>query len=54
MKRSGNHVCQLPIPKGVFEREVFISCGRSMLKRFQMNGRRLDGEEVADRLLLTY
>jgi DNA adenine methylase len=54
MKRSGNHVCALPIPRGLFEREVFISCGRSMLKRFQMNGQSLEGEDVADRLLLTY
>lgn len=54
MKRSGNHVCILPIPKGLFVREIFITCGRSMLKRFQMNGQTLEGEEVADRLLLTY
>jgi len=53
-KRSGDHVCALPIPKGLFEREVFISCGRSMLKRFQMNGQSLERECVADRLLLTY
>jgi DNA adenine methylase len=54
MKRSGNHLCALPIPKGLFERESFISCGRSMLKRFQMNGQSLETEGVADRLLLTY
>ncbi|HUS47322.1 MAG TPA: Dam family site-specific DNA-(adenine-N6)-methyltransferase [Phycisphaerae bacterium] len=53
-KRSGNLICSLPIPRGLFEREVFISCGRSMLKRFQMNGRSLEGEGVSDRLLLTY
>ena len=53
-KRSGSHVCDLPIPDGLFEREVFVSCGRSMLKRFQMNGQSLEGETVADRLLLTY
>lgn len=53
-KRSGRHACGLPIPCGLFEREVFIRCGRSMLKRFQMNGRSLEGEIVADRLLLTY
>jgi len=53
-KRSGSHVCDLPIPNGLFEREVFVSCGPSMLKRFQMNGRSLEGECVADRLLLTY
>ncbi len=53
-KRSGNHLCKLPLPKGLFERELFISIGRSMLKRFQMNGSSLEHEEVADRLLLTY
>src|SRR5712691_1736730 len=54
MKRSGNKICDLPIPDGLFEREIFIECGRSMLKRFQMGGKSLDQEHVADRLLLTY
>jgi DNA adenine methylase len=53
-KRSGDLVCNIPIPPRVFEREVFIQCGRSMLKRFQMNGKTLEGELVRDRLLLTY
>lgn len=53
-KRSGSLVCDLPIPEGLFEREVFVNCGRSMLKRFQMNGKTLEDEIVADRLLLTY
>ncbi len=53
-KRSGELLCELPIPEGLFEREVFVNCGRSMLKRFQMNGRSLEHEVVADRLLLTY
>ncbi|MCC7085617.1 MAG: Dam family site-specific DNA-(adenine-N6)-methyltransferase [Pirellulales bacterium] len=53
-KRSGNHVCDLPIPDSLFEREVFVDCGRSMLKRFQMNGKTLEHEVVSDRLLLTY
>ncbi|MGH9658369.1 MAG: DNA adenine methylase, partial [Bryobacteraceae bacterium] len=53
-KRSGKFICELPIPDGLFEREIFINCGRSMLKRFQMNGRTLEEEVVADRLLLTY
>jgi DNA adenine methylase len=53
-KRSGKHFCELPIPHGLFERELFIDCGRSMLKRFQMNGRTLEHEVVADRLLLTF
>jgi DNA adenine methylase len=53
-KRSGDRVCEVPIPVGLFEREVFVNCGRSMLRRFQMSGRTLEGEVVADRLLLTY
>ena len=53
-KRSGDLVCDLPIPPGLFEREVLIDCGRSMLRRLQMSGQTLEGEVVADRLLLTY
>jgi DNA adenine methylase len=53
-KKSGNHVCDLPLPNGLFERELLIRCGRSMLKRFQMSGQSLESEVVADRLLLTY
>ena len=53
-KRSGKHVCELPIPKGVFARELFIDVGRSMLKRFQMDGQTLEHEVVSDRLLLTF
>lgn len=53
-KRSGNLICDLPLPRGLFEREVMIDIGHSMLKRFQMNGKTLDGERVSDRLLLTY
>jgi DNA adenine methylase len=53
-KRSGEMLCELPIPKGLFAREVFVNCGRSMLKRFQMNGTNVKREVVADRLLLTH
>lgn len=53
-KRSGNVICDVQIPDGLFEREILVNCGRSMLKRFQMNGRTLDHEVVADRLLLTF
>lgn len=54
VKRSGNRMCNVPIPAGLFEREVFVNCGRSMLRRFQMGGQTLEGEVVADRLLLTF
>jgi DNA adenine methylase len=53
-KKSGQILTNLPLPDGLFEREVFVSLGRSMLKRFQMSGRSLEAEVVADRLLLTY
>ncbi len=53
-KRSGSFLVDLPIPDGLFEQEVFVNCGRSMLRRFQMGGQTLENEIVADRLLLTY
>lgn len=53
-KKSGSYVCDVPIPPSLFEREAVVNCGRSMLRRFQMGGQTLEGEIVADRLLLTY
>lgn len=46
--------CDIPLCEGLFERQVFLDCGQSMLKRFQMNGLSLEDEVVHDRLLLTY
>lgn len=53
-KKSGNHICEVHIPAGLFCRELYIDCGRSMLRRFQLEGQTLQSELVADRLLLTY
>jgi DNA adenine methylase len=53
-KRSGDKICNIPIPAGVFETEATVNCGRSMLRRFQMAGQTLENEIVSDRLLLTY
>lgn len=53
-KFSGEKLCDVPIPLGIFEREEFVTVGRSMLKRFQMDGKTLESHEVTDRLLLTY
>lgn len=53
-KFSGKKICDLPIPDGLFKQELFINLGRSMLKRFQMDGKTLEDHHVADRLLLTY
>ena len=53
-KKSGAKKISLPIPEGLFEREAIINVGRSMLRRFQMDGLSLEGEVVTDRLLLTW
>lgn len=53
-KKSGRELCAIVPSKHLFEREVFIDIGRSMLRRFQMSGETLEDEEVADRLSLTY
>lgn len=53
-KKSGNKTVELPIPPGLFEKEVMVRCGVSMLRRFQRQGQTLSDELVSDRLLLTY
>jgi DNA adenine methylase len=53
-KKSGGTYCDLPLPEGLFEREIMLHVGRSMLRRFQMGGQTMEAEEVRDRLLLTY
>jgi DNA adenine methylase len=53
-KKSGNQLCDIPIPSGLFAREEMVSVGRSMLRRFQMVGESLENELVRDRLLLTH
>lgn len=53
-KKSGAKACSVPVPDGLFESECVVNCGRSMLRRFQMEGRTLESEVVADRLLLTW
>lgn len=53
-KKSGDKRVDLPIPEGLFDREVYVHLGRSMLRRFQMDGQTLESEYVSDRLLLSY
>lgn len=53
-KKSGNNIVRIEPPAGLFQREALVNCGRSMLRRFQMDGQTLEAELVADRLLLTY
>src|SRR5690606_31489061 len=37
-KKSGETLCDLAIPEGLFEEEIYVNLGRSMLRRFQMGG----------------
>jgi len=53
-KKSGRDVVDIAPPEGLFAKEVQVHCGRSMLRRFQMDGRTLEAEHVSDRLLLTH
>ena len=42
------------IPAGLFEREVLINCGTSMIDRLQNAGKEMINEVVHDKLLLTW
>lgn len=54
IKKSGSKNIDLSVPGGLFEEEVFIDCGHSMLRRFQKDGLTMVGERVKERLLLTW
>lgn len=53
-KKSGKSIVSVDPPHGLFEAEAFIDVGRSMLRRFQLDGQTLEHERVSDRLLITY
>ena len=53
-KKSGQQECGFSFPANLFAREVDVHLGRSMLRRFQMEGQTLEDEKVTDRLLLTH
>ena len=53
-KKSGSRVIELDMPSGLFERELFVNNGSSMLRRFQKKDEIMIGEDVHDRLLLTW
>jgi DNA adenine methylase len=53
-KRSGDWLCNVAIPQGLFAKDREVKLGRSMLRRFQMAGQTLESEHVADRLLTTW
>jgi DNA adenine methylase len=53
-KKSGDQECAFRFPTNLFAHEVDVHLGRSMLRRFQMEGQTLESELVTDRLLLTH
>ena len=42
------------IPAGLFEREIAVNCGTSMIDRLQNAGKDMENEIVHDKLLLTW
>jgi len=53
-KFSGKKTIALDIPANLFKTEVYLKSGSSMLKRFQKRGQEMVGEDVEDRLLLSW
>jgi DNA adenine methylase len=53
-KRTRSHTIELDIPTGLFGTTAEVVVGRSMLRRFQLQGQTLESEVVHDRLLLTW
>lgn len=53
-KKSGATYCNVGIPDGLFEKEILLKGGSSMLRRLQLAGKTAENEDVADRLLLTF
>ena len=48
MKKSGRVLGGTAVPDGLFERDVSVDVGRSMLRRFQREGSTLEDEVVHD------
>jgi len=42
------------VPEGLFERELLVNCGTSMIDRLQNSGKEMENEVVHDKLLLTW
>jgi len=54
MRESKKKDISVEIPDGLFEREVLIDCGTSMIDRLQNSGKEMTNEKVHDKLLLTW
>lgn len=54
MRESRKKDISVAVPDGLFEREILIDCGTSMIDRLQNSGKEMTGEKVHDKLLLTW
>ena len=53
-KDSGRTDISATPPDGLFERQLFIDCGTSMVDRLQNNGKTMQGKKISDLLFLTW
>lgn len=53
-RESNRKDISVAIPEGLFERELMVDCGTSMIDRLQSAGKGMDNEGVYDKLLLTW
>lgn len=54
MRESQKKDISIKIPNGLFEREILVDCGTSMIDRLQNSGREMENEKVHDKLLLSW
>ena len=54
MRESEKKNISANIPANLFEREIIINCGTSMIDRLQNFGKHMENEVVHDKLLLTW
>ena len=54
MRESSRKDISIEPPDGVFERNILINCGTSMIDRLQNSGKEMKGKRVDDQLLLTW
>ena len=54
MRESQKKDISVDIPANLFEREILVDCGTSMIDRLQNAGKEMRDEKVHDKLLLTW
>lgn len=53
-RESQKRDISVEIPEGLFQRELLVNCGTSMIDRLQNAGKEMENEIVHDKLLLTW